>query len=98
MIAALKLLAPSLIAGAVEIIKDKQARKENLTRPSTAAGSTLLGTAITAAISPEVASQAVQAIGMPADTLEGYVTQIMLGIGGIILIMLRKGKAGAANP
>lgn len=85
----LQALIPSLIAGAVEIIKDKQARKENLTKPSTVIGTP--AAAIAAAVAPEVA-------GMPPDSLEAAVTQIALGIVAVIMFFLRKGKTGATHP
>lgn len=91
----LQALIPSLIAGAVEIFKDKQARRENIKKPSTVTGAGLIGTAISAAVSPEVVSQAVVAAGMPADTLEGALTQLAMAVVGVIMVLYRKGKTGA---
>lgn len=69
------------ILGAVDIVKNKQARKENLTKISTAIGTAMVGAA---------AVDAPVAAGLPPDSMEAAITQIAMGVLGVILIFLRK--------
>lgn len=85
-------LLPSLITGAKEILTDKQARKENLKKPSTLTGASLVASAALSAISPETASTAAQSVGLPPDSLEGALTQLALAIVGVVLVFLRRGR------
>ena len=77
-------LIPQLIAGAVEIIKDKKARKDNLKKPSTVIG--MPAAAVAAAVAPDV-------LGMAPHSLESALTQIALGLVAVAMFFLRKGRA-----
>lgn len=80
----LKVLIPQFFAGAVEILKDKQARKENMGSVSTLASS----------LPAAIAAGSVALEGpLPPDNLETLVTQVVMSILALVLFFLRKPKA-----